>query len=40
MFKQYDPVAERGLDPLDLALEEPGPSGVVVGDVDMSNQRR
>src|SRR5947209_11488349 len=40
VFNQQDPVAERGLDALDLAIEEPGPLGVVVDDVDMPDQWR
>src|SRR5258708_26046826 len=38
VFDQHDPVAERSLDSLGLALEELGPLGVVVDDVDSPAQ--
>src|SRR5258708_6021148 len=38
MFEQQHLVAERSLDPLSLALKEPRPVGVVVNDLDRSDQ--
>jgi hypothetical protein len=38
VFNQQNPVAERGLDPLGLALKEPRPLRVVVDDVDRPDQ--
>jgi hypothetical protein len=40
MFKHQNPRAQRGPHPLGLALEKPGPLGIVVNNLNQPHQRR